>query len=176
MVLELNGQFNELGLPLDPFIAYAGGGMLSGVAIASKDLASKTLVFGAEPSGASDAQRSFRDRTFHPSVIPTTIADGLLMSLGENAVFPLVLENVDDIFTVIDWEIAMATKLIWERLKIVVEPSACVTLAVLLYPTESKERMATLQQHYGQQVDVGLVLSGGNVDLGSCLEILSKAG
>lgn len=174
IALELFEQAEELGLPLDVVIApVGGGGMLSGVAVASKGLVSRTLVFGAEPSGASDAQKSFRDKTFHPSVNPTTIADGLLTSLGKFT-FPLILENVDDIFTVTDTEIAMAMKLLWERAKIVVEPSSCVTLAVVLYSKEFKERMSAMQQHYGRQVNIGLVLSGGNVDLASCLEILSK--
>ncbi|PVG02353.1 tryptophan synthase beta subunit-like PLP-dependent enzyme [Serendipita vermifera] len=170
--LELLSQAEELNRPLDIVIApVGGGGMLSGVSVAAKNLSKDILVFGAEPTGASDAQQSFRSKTFHPSVQPKTIADGLLTSLGE-ITFPLILQHVDDIFTVTDQEIAKAMKLIWERLKIVVEPSSCVTLAVVLYSTEFKERIKSLAES-GRPLNIGLVLSGGNVDLGACLSILS---
>lgn len=173
MALELMEQAESLGHPLDIVIApVGGGGMLSGVAIATKGLSSNTLVFGAEPLGANDAQKSFRSKTFHPSVQPKTIADGLRTSLGK-ITFPLILENVDDIYTVTDEEIIRAMKLIWERMKIVVEPSSCVTLAVVLYSTEFRERIASLQLQ-DRDVNIGLVLSGGNADLGACLGLLSS--
>ncbi|KAG8752143.1 hypothetical protein FRC14_007298 [Serendipita sp. 396] len=173
IAFELVEQADEMGTPLDIVITpVGGGGMLSGVSVAAKGLRSNVLVFGAEPTGASDAQASFRSRVFHPSVQPKTIADGLLTSLGD-ITFPLILENVDDIFTVTDEEIAKAMKFIWERMKIIVEPSSCVTLAVVLFSSEFKERIAKLQST-NQSLKIGLVLSGGNVDLGSCLALLSN--
>jgi threonine dehydratase len=171
--VELIEQANAIKKPLDVVIApVGGGGMLSGVAIASKALSPDILVFGAEPLGASDAQASFRSKTFHPSLNPNTIADGLLTSLGD-ITFPLILQHVDDIFTVTDEQIIQAMKLIWERLKIVVEPSSCVTLAVVLSSEEFKKRITTLSQQLGREINIGLVLSGGNVDLKSVLGLLS---
>ena len=172
VAFELVDQADALDRPLDVVIApVGGGGLLSGVSAATKGLRSHTLVFGAEPVGANDAQKSFRSKTLHPSVKPNTIADGLLTALGE-ITFPLILANVDDIYTVTDQEIAAAMRLIWERLKIVVEPSSCVTLAVVLFSTEFRERIVQLGR---SSINIGLVLSGGNVDLKSCLSILADA-
>lgn len=172
VAFELVDQADNLDRPLDIVITpVGGGGLLSGVSVATKGLRSNTLVFGAEPTGANDAQKSFRSKTFHPSVKPNTIADGLLTSLGK-ITFPLILANVDDIYTVTDQEIAAAMRLIWERLKIVVEPSSCVTLAVVLFSTEFRDRIAQLGR---PSINIGLVLSGGNVDLKNCLSILADA-
>ncbi|KAG8833805.1 hypothetical protein FRC17_010046 [Serendipita sp. 399] len=173
IAFELVEQADEMDMPLDIILTpVGGGGMLSGVSLAARGLRSNILVFGAEPTGASDAQASFRSRIFHPSVEPKTIADGLLTSLGD-ITFPLILENVDDIFTVTDEEIAQAMKFIWERMKIIVEPSSCVTLAVVLFSSEFKQRISDLQTK-NPHLNIGLVLSGGNVDLNTCLTLLSN--
>lgn len=173
--LEFIEQAGAMQRPLDVLIApVGGGGMLSGVAVAAKALSPTILVFGAEPLGASDAQASFRSKSFVPSLNPTTIADGLLTSLGD-ITFPLILRHVDDIFTVTDEEITRAMRLIWERLKIVVEPSSCVTLAVVLYSDEFKKRISVVSGRLGREINIGLVLSGGNVDLKTVLEILSTS-
>lgn len=164
-VLELISQVGELvpNTTLDVVITpVGGGGLLSGTSIAAKSLSPSTLVFGAEPTGAADAHRSYTTRQFHPSIEPRTIADGLLTSLG-TLTFPIILQHVDGIYTVTDEQIVHAMKLIWERMKIVVEPSAAVGLAVVLSSVEFQERVKMLGKE--GVVNVGLVLSGGNVDL-----------
>jgi threonine dehydratase len=143
----------EVG-PLDCILApVGGGGLLSGTSIATKGLCPRAKVFGAEPKNADDASRSFKTKTLQPSVNPRTIADGLRTSLGD-ITFRVILENVDDIVTVSENEILAAMKILWERMKLVVEPSAAVPLAALLTIRESLA-----------QANVGVVLSGGNLEL-----------
>ena len=110
-------------------------------------------VWGAEPSGADDAFRSLRDGRIHPSIKPTTIADGLLTSLSDRT-FRILSERLEGILTVSEENIVRAMRLLWERMKIVVEPSGAVPLAAVL---EHPETFA------GRRV--GLIISGGNVDL-----------
>lgn len=130
-----------------------GGGLISGTAIAAKAISPRTTVIGVEPKGADDAFRSFQSGKIVPSVNPNTIADGLLTSLG-TLTFALIQKFVDEIVTVEEASIIQAMRLIWERMKIVVEPSAAVPFAAIL---ESKIPAA------GKKV--GIILSGGNVDL-----------
>ncbi len=130
-----------------------GGGLLSGTALVVKAMAPEARIIAAEPIGADDAARSLAAGHIIPSVEPDTVADGLLTSLGERN-FPIIKENVSAIWTVGDPEIIAAMKLIWERMKIVIEPSAAVCpAAVLARPAE----VAGLR--------MGIILSGGNVDL-----------
>lgn len=130
-----------------------GGGLLSGTAITTKNLSPSTLVYGAEPAGADDAYRSFKSGTLVPSVEPDTIADGLLTSLGDLN-FKIIQKYADDIFTTSDESIINAMRLIWERMKIIVEPSSAVPLAVILNnPAHFKGKR------------VAIILSGGNTDL-----------
>ncbi len=131
-----------------------GGGLLSGTALSTKALLPKAKVIAAEPAGADDAFRSFYSRTLHPSINPKTIADGLLTSLG-SLTFPIILNEVDQIVTVSEENIVAAMRLIWERMKIIIEPSSAVPLAAIL---ENKLVVANKK--------VGIILSGGNVDLG----------
>lgn len=148
--LELIEDIPAMNIVMAPV---GGGGLLSGTAIATKSLLPGTRVFGAEPAGADDAFRSHRDGVCYPSVNPDTIADGLLTSLGTHT-FPVVRERVDAIHLVSEDGIRQAMRLIWERMKMIVEPSSAVTLAaVLAYP----------DIFAGQTV--GLIISGGNVDL-----------
>ena len=130
-----------------------GGGLLAGCAIASKALMPHSCVIGAEPAGADDAQRSFNsgERQLQPS--PDTVADGLRTALGELN-FRIILEQVDDILSVDDATIIEAMRLVWTRMKLLVEPSAVVGLAVVL---SQPERFA------GKRV--AIVFSGGNVDI-----------
>lgn len=130
-----------------------GGGLLSGTAISTKSLLSGCKVIAAEPKGADDAFRSLRDGYIHPSVQPKTIADGLLTSLGE-LTFAVIQQNVDEIITASEESIVAAMRMIWERMKIIIEPSSALPLAVIL---ENRERFA------GKRI--GIVLSGGNVEL-----------
>lgn len=130
-----------------------GGGLLSGTALATHYFSAGTKVIAAEPEQANDAWQSFRSGTFIPSLKPDTIADGLRTSLGSKT-FPIILEHVSDIITVSETSIIQATRLIWERMKILVEPSSAVTLAALL---------KGIPEAKGKRV--GIILSGGNVDL-----------
>jgi threonine dehydratase len=144
----------EIGF-LDVVMApVGGGGLLSGTALSAKALLPGARVIAAEPSGADDAFRSFYSRTLQPSVAPKTIADGLLTSLG-SLTFPIILNEVDQIVTVSEENIVAAMRMIWERMKIIVEPSSAVPLAAIL---ENKVDVK------GKKA--GIILSGGNVDLG----------
>jgi threonine dehydratase len=130
-----------------------GGGLLSGTAISVKALSSACRVIAAEPSGADDAYRSFNAGRIIPSTYPVTIADGLLTSLGEIN-FAIIRTKVDEIVTVSEESIIQAMRLVWERMKLIIEPSAAVPLAVLI---ENREKFRNLR--------IGIILSGGNIDL-----------
>jgi threonine dehydratase len=140
--------------PLDMVLApVGGGGLLSGTALAAAATSPATRVVGAEPEGADDAYRSLRAGRIIPSVEPRTVADGLLTSLGE-LTFAVLRERGVEIVTVGDEAILGAMRLVWERMKLLVEPSAAVPLAAVL---ERRLDVSGLR--------VGIVLSGGNVDL-----------
>lgn len=130
-----------------------GGGVVCGTCLAAKYLNPRIKVIGAEPSGADDAFRSLKDKTIYPSVNPKTICDGLLTQLCE-LTFTILNENIEEIITVDDNLTIQAMKLIYERLKIIVEPSSAITLAAVLK-----------KQEKFQNKNVGLILTGGNVDL-----------
>ena len=139
---------------LDTIIApVGGGGLLSGTALATYYFSPATKVIAAEPTGADDAYQSFYQKKFVPSVNPDTIADGLRTSLG-SLTFPIIRRLVSDILTVNDQATIEAMKLVWERMKIIIEPSSAVALAIVL---KHKHRFE------GQKI--GIIISGGNVDL-----------
>ena len=141
---------------LDYIVApVGGGGLLSGTALATHYLSPKTKVIAGEPMGADDAWQSMEKGEIIPQTNPQTIADGLLTSLGDKT-FPIIRDYVKKIVRVEEDEIVAAMRLIWERLKIVVEPSSAVALAAIL-----KEK----EKYQGKKV--GIILSGGNVDLGN---------
>jgi len=148
--LELLEDVSNLDVVMTPV---GGGGLLSGTAIAVKSLRPGARVIAAEPATADDAYRSFTTRELVPSVNPQTVADGLLTSLGK-LTFPIILDHVDEIVTVTEEEIISAMRLVWERMKLVIEPSAAVPVAAALSGrTELKNKR------------VGIILSGGNLDL-----------
>ena len=148
--LELLQEHPELDVVLAPV---GGGGLLSGTAIAAQGLAPAIRVIAAEPALADDAFRSLAAGRILPSENPRTIADGLLTSLGELN-FPIIQERVERIVTVSEAGIVAAMKFVWERAKLVIEPSAAVPVALLW------ERRIDLTG-----LRVGVILSGGNVDL-----------
>ncbi len=148
--LELLAEVDGLDLVVAPV---GGGGLLSGTAIAVAALSPETAVWGAEPAGADDAWRSLRDGRIVPSVDPRTIADGLLTSLGEHT-FAILRARVAGIVTVGEEAIVAAMRHVWERMKILIEPSSAVPLAALL-----EGRLAVAGKR------VGIIVSGGNVDL-----------
>jgi threonine dehydratase len=154
VALELLEQVPELEAIVVPI---GGGGLISGIAIAAKALQPEIRMFGAEPSGADDAARSKASGKLVPQTDPNTIADGLRTSLGEHT-WPVVRDLVDRIITVTDEEIIKAMRLSFERLKIVVEPSGAVGVAAVL--ADVFRSMPGLGR-------VGVVITGGNVDLAS---------
>ena len=135
------------------FTPVGGGGLLSGSLLSRNYFSSKTRVFAGEPEGADDAFRSLQKGEIVPSINPKTIADGLLTSLGDKT-FRIIRENIEEIIVVNDGQIIEAMRLLWERMKIIVEPSGAVPLAALL---KEKDRF--------QGEKIGIILSGGNVDL-----------
>lgn len=141
--------------PFDTILApVGGGGLLSGTALTTHYLSPTTRVVAGEPQGAADAVLSFRSGRVEKAPFVNTIADGLLTTLSERTL-TIIREHVTDILTVSDAEIIAAMRLIWERMKIIIEPSCAVPLAaVLKYPEEFA----------GQKI--GIILTGGNVDLG----------
>jgi threo-3-hydroxy-L-aspartate ammonia-lyase len=140
--------------PLDAVVVpCGGGGLLSGTAIAVKGMSPTTKVWGAEPLAADDAKRSLEAGAIVPSNDPKTVADGLRTSLGERT-FSVIRRHVDGIATATEAEILEATRFIWERVKIVIEPSAAVPAA------------AAFNRRLGMsRARVGIILTGGNVDL-----------
>ncbi|HUP97322.1 MAG TPA: threo-3-hydroxy-L-aspartate ammonia-lyase [Usitatibacter sp.] len=141
--------------PLDYlFVCCGGAGLLSGCAIAAQHLSPGTRVIGVEPAAGDDAARSFRTRQLVHIEVPQTIADGArTQSLGA-LTFPLVLRHVHDIITVTDAELVEAMRFLWERMKLVVEPTgALATAGVLQGAIDVRDKR------------VGIILSGGNVDL-----------
>lgn len=149
--LELIKEVGELDFLLVPC---GGGGLLSGCAIATKALLPKCRVIGVEPKLADDATRSFYDKTLHTVDNPNTIADGARTSSLGKITFPLVLNYVDDMVTVSESAIVRTMFFLWERLKIVVEPTGVLAAAALL------ESVVTVPV-----ARIGVIISGGNVDL-----------
>ncbi len=139
---------------LDYIVApVGGGGLLSGTIMSAQYFSTSTKVVAAEPKGAGDAYQSWMHGEIVPIDHPNTIADGLLTTVGDKT-FPVIREFVDEILTVSDEEIIQSMKIIWERMKIIIEPSSAVTLAaVLANPIKFSNKK------------VALILSGGNVDL-----------
>lgn len=148
--LELLQEKNDLDIIIVPV---GGGGLIAGIGIVYKALSPQTLIIGAEPEIASDTYQSFKAKKLIPGSYPATVCDGLATSTG-HIPFPYIIETVHDMFTASEKSILIATHYIWERMKIIVEPSAAVSLAIIL---ENAEFFA------GKKV--GLILSGGNVDI-----------
>ena len=150
--MELLSDHPDLEIIIAPV---GGGGLLSGTALAAWYFGNNIQVIAAEPSGADDAYQSFYSGSFVPSLNPVTIADGLLTSLG-SLTYPIIQKHVNEIVTVSEESIRQAMRLIWERMKIIVEPSSAVPLAAILEKKLDVSKRKT-----------GIILSGGNVDLGS---------
>ena len=149
-VLELLEEHPHLDIVVSPL---GGGGLLSGTAIAAHGIRSDIGVFGAEPRGADDGFRSLASGDRVREMTPDTICDGLRTVLSDRT-FDVIRNHVAGIGVASDENVVKAMRLIWERLKIVVEPSACPPLAALLEDTIAAR---------GKRV--GIILSGGNLDL-----------
>ena len=148
--LELFEEVTELDIVMCPV---GGGGLLSGTAISARALNPSCKVIAAEPKEADDAYRSFRDGYIHPSVQPKTIADGLLTSLGELN-FEVIRQNVEENLMASEGRSVPPRGWIWKGIKIIIEPSSAVPLAVIM---ENREKFT--------EQKIGIILSGGNVEL-----------
>ncbi|HEY9833447.1 MAG TPA: threo-3-hydroxy-L-aspartate ammonia-lyase [Stenomitos sp.] len=157
---ELIQEVGQLDMLL---VNCGGGGLLSGCAIAAKTLSPNCRVVGVEPSQADDATRSFHTKTLQTIHNPDTIADGARTSSLGQVTFPLVLHYVDDMVTVSEAAILRTMFFLWERLKIVVEPTGVLAAAALL------ESLVTLPNRR-----IGVIISGGNVDLKQTSKLLSS--
>lgn len=147
---ELIEEVSNLNYILAPV---GGGGLISGTGLSVNYFMPSIKVIGAEPEGANDAFRSLSSGALKQNGVVNTIADGLRASLSETT-FSIIQNTVEDIITVSDHEIVAAMRLVWERMKIIIEPSSAVPLAAII---KQKERFR------GQKI--GVILTGGNVDL-----------
>lgn len=148
--VELIEEAERLDAVITPL---GGGGLLSGIALGFYNFSKGTAVFGGEPLNASDGYESIKAGKIIPVKNPDTIADGLRTSLGD-ITFPVIKQFVKEIITVTEDEIINAMKLIWERMKIVIEPSSAVAFAALLKNISGFKNKK-----------IGIIVSGGNVDL-----------
>lgn len=135
------------------FTPVGGGGLISGIALGFKNFSPESKIYGGEPLNADDAYQSMKAGKIIPVKDPDTIADGLRTSLGD-VTFPIIMKNVSDIFTVTEDEIVYAMRQVWERMKIIIEPSSAVAFAALLKNIEGFRNKK-----------IGIIVSGGNVDL-----------
>ncbi|MFW5793219.1 MAG: pyridoxal-phosphate dependent enzyme [Bacteroidota bacterium] len=149
-MMEILDFKKDLDIVISPV---GGGGLISGTILAAKYNAPKVKVFAAEPKNADDAYRSWISKSFIPSENPKTICDGLKTSLGSKT-YPIIMENIDKIITASEENIIEMMRLVWERMKIVIEPSSAVTLAAM---HENKELF--------EDKNIAVIFSGGNVDL-----------
>jgi len=133
----------------------SGGGLLSGTLIASKNMKKSIEVFGAEPEEADDAFQSLKQGKIVPNKTINTVCDGLRAEIGSKT-FPVIQDLVDGIETVSETDIVESLRMIWERMKIIVEPSCSISLAMVLK-----------NSNLFKDKNVGLIMSGGNVDLNS---------
>lgn len=150
--LEILSEVPDLDALVVPV---GGGGLLSGICLAARALNPRIRLFAAEPTGADDAARSLAAGQIIPQENPNTIADGLLTSLGDQT-WPIIRDHVEAVITVDDEAIVAAMRLLWERAKLVVEPSGAVGVAAAL--DNRFQSLTDLNQ-------VGVVLTGGNVNL-----------
>ena len=148
--LELLQDVPDLDIVMTPV---GGGGLLAGTALSASALSPRTHVIGVEPETVDDAARSLRDGRIYPPTNAYTVADGLRTFLGDVS-FPIIREHVSEIIAVSEEGIVAAMRLIWERMKIIIEPSAAVPVAALFEHAELFR---------GQRI--GIILSGGNADL-----------
>ena len=150
VALEIIDEVKDLDFIIVPI---GGGGLISGTGVVVSSLRPNTKLLGVEPESADDALRSIKSGEIVPSDYPPTIADGLRSSLGEKT-FPMIQKFVDDIHTVSEKEIISSMRFVWERMKIIVEPSSAVTMAAVLNNPASFRGKKT-----------GVIFSGGNIDL-----------
>ena len=150
--LELIEDVGEVDAIIAPI---GGGGLMSGTCVTTRSLLPNAKLFGAEPKGADDAYRSLKEGKMLPQESPNTICDGLLTGLGENT-WNILKDHLNAIYTVSDDEVIKAMKLIWERMKIIIEPSCATPVAVVMSP--EFRALKGIEK-------IGIILTGGNIDL-----------
>ncbi|HGY1213900.1 TPA: threo-3-hydroxy-L-aspartate ammonia-lyase [Citrobacter braakii] len=155
-LIEEVGQLDVL------FVCLGGGGLLSGSSLAARHLSPDCIIYGVEPEAGNDGQQSFRSGKIVHIETPKTIADGAQTQHLGNITFPIIQQNVHDILTVSDDELVASMKFIAERMKIVVEPTGCLGFAA------ARARKAELR---GKKI--GIIISGGNVDISRYSEFLA---
>ncbi|WP_349970844.1 threo-3-hydroxy-L-aspartate ammonia-lyase [Pseudomonas caspiana] len=155
--------FEEVG-PLDTLlVCLGGGGLLAGSALSTRALSPTCKLYGVEPEAGNDGQRSFHSGEIVRIAVPDTIADGAQTQYLGNHTFPIIRRDVDDILTVSDTQLIEAMRFYAERMKMVVEPTGCLSFAAAL---QIKDQLK------GQKV--GVLISGGNVDLQRYAALLAK--
>jgi threonine dehydratase len=158
-LLEEVGDLNAVFAPV------SGGGLLSGTCLGAKGIRTDVRIFGCEPERADDAHRSLTTGTLQSLESSDTIADGLRASLAPRT-FAILRKNVESILLVSEEEIISTARLIWERMKIIIEPSSAVAVAPLLKPSIVSS-LNFMNRPDGGAPKLGVILSGGNVDLSS---------
>jgi threonine dehydratase len=154
--------FEEVGELDYLFAPLGGGGLLSGTALATRALSPSCKLYGVEPEAGNDGQRSFRSGSIVHIDTPKTIADGAQTQHLGQLTFPIIRRDVDDILTASDAQLVEAMRWYAERMKIVVEPTGCLSLAAAL---AMKEKLRDKR--------IGILISGGNVDVGRFAELLA---
>lgn len=147
--LELLEEYPKLDVLLAPV---GGGGLMSGSAIAASGLSPNTKLIGTEPDVANDAYLSFKSGELHPVQSTDTVADGLRTSLSD-LTFSCIQKHIDNIITVKEQEIIDAMRFVWERMKVIIEPSSAVPIAAAFNHLDTHDQQ------------VGIIISGGNMDL-----------
>lgn len=165
IALELLSQVQNLDAIIVPV---GGGGMLTGCSIAAKSLNPAIKVYAAEPECVNDCYRSFKNKERLTNKSSLSVADGLLTNLGEIA-FSEIHKNVDDVFTVSEKEIINTMELIWARMKLCIEASAAVGVAVALYNKDFQDAVKA-----NKIKRIGVILCGGNVDIINATELFQK--
>src|SRR5437588_658483 len=160
-LLEEEGDFDAVFAPV------SGGGLLSGTCLGAKGIRTDVRVFGCEPGRADDAYRSLTSGTLQSLESSDTIADGLRASLAPRT-FEILRRHVERILLVSEEEIISAARLVWERMKIIIEPSSAVAIAPLLKPG-GVASLNLPKRADGGAPKLGVIFSGGNVDLSSLL-------
>lgn len=156
---ELIADYPNLDIIIAPV---GGGGLISGSALAAKYFSPETEVIGSEPEGADSASLSIKNKNWSTVDNPDTICDGLRASIGKKN-YDIISQTVSDVYRVNDKDVIIAMKLIWERMKIVIEPSCAVPLAAIM---TNKDRF--------KDKNVGVILTGGNVDFDNISELFKE--
>lgn len=165
IALELLSQVKDLDAIIVPV---GGGGMLTGCSIAAKALKPDIKVYAAEPAAVNDCYRSFKNNERLTNEQSLSVADGLLTNLGDIA-YSEIHKHVDDVFTVTEKEIINTMELIWGRMKLCIEASAAVGVAVTLH---NKDFQETVKKDGVKRI--GIILCGGNVDIINAAELFQK--